>query len=483
MTQAGDTGRIPTNVPYADEILNGGLLPRSAVLVRGTPGAGKTIFGLHVLAGGDGTDLYINLGEPAAYLRETAEQFGLDIGHVAFLDRSASSAAFTQDSTYDLFHSGEVENSSLVDAVRDEVTETEPDRVVIDPITELRYLTPDEHQFREQVLGLLDFLKGEGATVVLTSQAAPSVPDDDLQFLVDAVLTLQNNGGRRTVEVSKFRGSATRDGKHGVTITGDGMCVWPRLDPSRHGRSGSVETLSSGVDALDDLLGGGLTTGTMTFLSGPTGVGKTTTGLQFVTAAANSGTQAVVYSFEEDRRTMLDRATALGMGLQDLSGAGQVTVRDIGPGEVTIDEFTRQVRRAVEGDDAGVVMIDGVTGYERAFQTENTTQQLVNIGRYLRNMNVTGLVTNEVHRITGEFRVTEQEMSHLAGSIIVLRHVEYRGELRKVIGVLKMRTQSFEHRLRRFEITEQGLVVGEPLSNLRGILTGTPDWIGDEDGP
>jgi circadian clock protein KaiC len=355
--------------------------------------------------------------------------------------------------------------------------------VVIDPITELRYLTPDEHQFREQVLGLLDFLKGEGATVVLTSQAAPSVPDDDLQFLVDAVLTLQNNGGRRTVEVSKFRGSATRDGKHGVTITGDGMCVWPRLDPSRHGRSGSVETLSSGVDALDDLLGGGLTTGTMTFLSGPTGVGKTTTGLQFVTAAANSGTRAVVYSFEEDRRTMLDRATALGMGLQDLSGAGQVTVRDIGPGEVTIDEFTRQVRRAVEGDDAGVVMIDGVTGYERAFQTENTTQQLVNIGRYLRNMNVTGLVTNEVHRITGEFRVTEQEMSHLADSIIVLRHVEYRGELRKVIGVLKMRTQSFEHRLRRFEITEQGLVVGEPLSNLRGILTGTPDWIGDEDGP
>jgi circadian clock protein KaiC len=133
------------------------------------------------------------------------------------------------------------------------------------------------------------------------------------------------------------------------------------------------------------------------------------------------------------------------------------------------------VRRAVEGDDAGVVMIDGVTGYERAFQTENTTQQLVNIGRYLRNMNVTGLVTNEVHRITGEFRVTEQEMSHLADSIIVLRHVEYRGELRKVIGVLKMRTQSFEHRLRRFEITEQGLVVGEPLSNLRGILTGTPD--------
>lgn len=95
-------------------------------------------------------------------------------------------------------------------------------------------------------------------------------------------------------------------------------------------------------------------------------------------------------------------------------------------------------------------------------------------------MNVTGLITNEVNQITGAFRATEQNVSHLADAIIILRHVEYKGELRKVIGVLKMRASDFERGLRLLEITEHGLTVGEPLSNLRGILTGTPDWEEDE---
>ncbi len=471
------TRRLSTNVPGVDEILEGGLRSRSATLVRGAPGAGKTIFGLHVLAGeGSDTGLYINLGEPADYLQDTAEQFGLDIGNVVFLDRSPSRSQFQEDSTYDLFHTDEVETPSLVDAIREQVVETDPERVVIDPVTELRYLAPDEYQFREQVLGLLAFLKDEGTTVVLTSQAAPSMPDDDLQFLADAVLNLDQDGRRRTLSVSKFRGSDSRTGPHGVAITGDGMRVWPRLEPARHGQTGPTETLSSGVSGLDSMLGGGLSTGTVTFLSGPTGAGKTTTGLQFLHTAAAAGTQSVLYSFEESLETMLDRAEALGMPVRDLIADGSLVATDIGPGEVGLDEFTYHMRTEVEENGAEMVMLDGVSGYERAFQAEDTTQQLVHIGRYLRNMNVTGLVTNEVHQITGEFRVTEQQMSHLADTILVLRHVEYRGELRKVIGVLKMRTRNFENRLRLFRLTEDGLTVGEPLSDLRGILTGTPDW-------
>jgi circadian clock protein KaiC len=469
--------RIRTNVPRADEILGGGLLPQSATLVRGAPGAGKTIFGLHVLAGTEsGPGLYINLGEPTAYLQETAREFGLDTGNVSFLDRSPSAEAFREEGTYDLFHSGEVESTPLVEAVRERVAETNPERVLIDPITELRYLTPDDHQFREQVLGLLDFLKNQGATVLLTSQAAPSVPDDDLQFLVDAVIDLQSEAGRRTLSVPKFRGSDTRTGPHGVTITGDGMAVWPRLDPTQHQRETTAETLSSGVEGLDSLLGGGLTTGTVTFLSGPTGVGKTTTGLQFMNAAASEGVRSVLYGFEENSKTMLSRAAALGMPVDDLREGEKLVIREVGPGELLLDEFTHDIRQEVETRGTEIVMLDGVTGYERAFQGEDATQQLVNIGRYLRNMGVTGLFTNEVHQITGEFRVTERRMSHLADSIVVLRHVEYRGELRKVIGVLKMRTRTFENRLRLFRLTEDGLTVGEPLSNLRGILTGTPDW-------
>lgn len=353
---------------------------------------------------------------------------------------------------------------------------------MIDPVTELRYLTPDQHQFRTQIMSLLDFLKSQDATVLLTSQAAPSIPDDDLQFLVDAVVTLDLDDERRTVHVSKFRGSSARTGHHSVTITDEGMFVWPRLDPSRYHREGTIEAFSSGVPELDSLLGGGVATGTITFLSGPTGVGKTTLGLQFIASAASEDRKSVLYSFEEGHRTMLKRANAIGLPIEELIDEGTLTIEKIDPDTLTIDEFTRRVRTDVETNGAEIVMFDGITGYERAFEgvEDDPERQFVKVMRYLRNMNVTGIVTNEVHQITGDFRATEQRVSHLADDIIVLRHVEYRGELNKVIGVLKRRTSDFESRLRRLEITADGVTVGEPLTDLRGILTGTPEWKDDE---
>ena len=90
------------------------------------------------------------------------------------------------------------------------------------------------------------------------------------------------------------------------------------------------------------------------------------------------------------------------------------------------------------------------------------------------------LLINELEFITGEFRATEHGISYLADNIIFFRYLELGGELRKAIGVLKKRTGSFERTLREFEITRYGIKVGEPLTQLRGVLTGIPRFISDE---
>jgi circadian clock protein KaiC len=51
------------------------------------------------------------------------------------------------------------------------------------------------------------------------------------------------------------------------------------------------------------------------------------------------------------------------------------------------------------------------------------------------------------------------------------------GELRRAIGVLKKRLSGFERVLREIEITRYGIKVGKPLTELRGILRGTPEWV------
>jgi len=96
-------------------------------------------------------------------------------------------------------------------------------------------------------------------------------------------------------------------------------------------------------------------------------------------------------------------------------------------------------------------------------------------------MGVTTVLIDETKSITGEFAATNGNLSYLADSIVFLRHIEIQGEIRKAVGVLKKRTSDFERTLRRFEITSHGIKVGEPLTNMRGVLTGTPELVDGAD--
>ncbi|MFC6753426.1 ATPase domain-containing protein, partial [Halorubrum tibetense] len=358
--------RMSTGVSGFDEVLDGGLIQGRNVLVRGSPGSGKTIFGLHFLSAGidaEETALYINMGEPQAYVEETADAFGLNTEQIQFHNLSPTQEQFSERNSYSVFESAEVEQPGFIEDLRDKVDKIKPDRVLLDPITEFRYLTSDERQFRSGVLGLLDYLKEAGATVMLTSQAGGSITDDDIQFLVDAVVTLDVTPESRAVNVSKFRGSSFRRGNHSYDITDEGLTVWPTLVPGEQEREVESGTLSSGVAELDDLLHGGLDQGTVTILSGPTGVGKTTTGLQFLIQAALEGKQSILFQFEEAEWTIRKRADAIGLPLQDALDSGQLSIVEIDPEEYTVGEFEHLVREAVT-DGTEVVMIDGSQGFQ-----------------------------------------------------------------------------------------------------------------------
>jgi circadian clock protein KaiC len=97
-------------------------------------------------------------------------------------------------------------------------------------------------------------------------------------------------------------------------------------------------------------------------------------------------------------------------------------------------------------------------------------------------MGVTVILVSEIETVTSsEFRVTEAGVSYLADNIIFLRYIEIAGELRKAIGVLKKRFGDFEKTLREFSVSSYGIEVGRPLTNMRGILSGTPEFIKEPD--
>jgi circadian clock protein KaiC len=478
--------RLSTGLDGLDTILRGGLIPHRSYMLRGDAGSGKTILGLHFLQAGleaDETVLFINLEEDLADLQANAASLGFDTDSIAFLDLSPTAEVFTEDQSYDIFAAAEVEQEPLTAEIVETVSSVDPDRVVVDPVTQLRYLTSGEYQFRKQIVGLMRFLEDHGATVVFTVQQTADRPTEDLEFITDGTIALGDVPYGRTLDVTKFRGSGTQSGEHVYRITDSGIEVFPDLAPGSFGQSFTAEQISSGVTEIDQLMGGGLERGTISVISGPTGVGKTTLGTQFMKQAAERGERSIVYLFEENRHTFLTRSEAVGIPVTEMLDRGTLDIVEVEALEKSPQEFASMVRRDVEENDAQIVMLDGISGYRLTLRgrREAMLQRLHALGRYLKNMGVTGIFVEETAAVTGEFTATDDDISYLADNIVFLRHLEVRGELRKAIGVLKKRTSDFERRLREFAITSDGLVVGKPLTQMRGIMRGVPELLDEAD--
>jgi circadian clock protein KaiC len=233
--------------------------------------------------------------------------------------------------------------------------------------------------------------------------------------------------------------------------------------------------MSSGIAEVDELLNGGIERGTVSIVSGPTGVGKTTLSTQFMKEAADRGERSVIYLFEESRGTFLKRSRAVNIPVDEMIEKGTLQVTEVEALELSPQEFSRMVREEVEEEDTRIVMIDGTEGYQLSLRGEgDIVRELHALCRYLKNMGVTVILVEEVASITGDFKATSRNISYIADNIVFLRYLELEGELRKAIGVLKKRFGGFESSLRSFAIDADGIEVGDTLSDLRGILTGTP---------
>ena len=472
--------RISSGLTGLDAILNGGFIDERTYSIRGDSGTGKTIVGYHFLtAGADIGEkaLYFAFEETAKDIKTNAAGLGFDLEDVVIEDMSPSPTQFMDDGNYTVFGPGEVEGADIVSRISEAIARHEPDRVFIDPLTLLRHLTPDEYQFKRTAASLMSYLKERGVTTLFTTQSTAEQTDEDLQYLADGSITMRRNERGRELEVEKFRGSDFHSGSHGIRIDGGrGISVFPKLAPEAHERQFDYEILSTHIDELDDLLGGGIERGSITLVSGPSGVGKSTTGTAMARASARRGQKAAAYLFEESEDSFNHRSDAIGLGITELQDKGAFEVHEVEPLTISADEFAHQVREGVEERGVEFVLLDGTAGYRLALQdpANDLRQELHSLCRYLRNMGVTVVLTDEISSVTGTFQASDSHVSYLADSVLFIRYIEVGGEIQKAIGVLKKRFGDFESTLRAFDIEGDGIHIGEALSDLRGVLTGTP---------
>ncbi|OQX84885.1 MAG: hypothetical protein B6D63_03580 [Candidatus Latescibacteria bacterium 4484_7] len=478
--------RVSTGIRGLDDILKGGLFAGRSYLLVGSSGTGKTIFSIQFLLEGarkGEKSVFISLAESLNNIRKDIEAFDWDTGGIVM--REVLFAEGDRDDEvgeYSIFYPNEVENLSVWKEIYEIVREEKPDRLVIDSATQLRYISQDEFQFRKQILNFIRLLDKLHSTAILTFEPIELEQDISLSLEVDGIIRLRReiSSGRivelRSVEIEKLRGSGYMDALHPFRITDEGIVIFPHYIEKAEGNVPGAETLNSGIDGLDELLASGIESGTTTIISGPTGIGKTTLGMQFLVSAARSGKKGIFYTFEESVESIVKRCSSIGIDVERMIEKGTLIGVRVNPMELYPDEFSAMIKGDIEKKGCRVVMIDSLRGYQLAMeQFGSLAANIQNIVTYLNGKNVTTFVINEVESITGDLKLTELGVSYVMDNAILLRFAEVDGRIVRVIGSLKKRLSGFKPELREFEVTGKGLEVGKKIEGLEGVLRGVPE--------
>ena len=487
--------RARTGVAGLDDILGGGLPTNHLYLLDGEPGTGKTTLALQFLLEGVAKGergLYVTLSESSTELKAVASSHGWTLDGVEIFELSKE-GMLDREEGYTIFHPAEVELQQTVDEVLKVVERHNPARVAFDSLSEMRLLAREPLRFRRQILALKQFFSGRDCTVILLDDK--TAPEGDLQLhsLAHGVIVLEHvaleyGSERRRLQVTKVRGIRFRGGYHDFRILTGGIEVYPRVLQDEPRVDVSSDNLLSGSKALDSLLGGGITCGTSTLITGAAGTGKSVLCTQFARAEIQRGKRVLFYLFDERMSTFRLRSSALGMNMDAARKAGQLTMTQVEPTELSPGEFASQVVRAVENDKCSLVIIDSINGYMQSMPEERLLPiQIHELLSFLSNNGVTCIMTLVQHGIFGNPVDEAVEVSYLADTVILMRYFEVQGTVRQAISVVKKRSGDHERTIRECRVQKGGLFVGAPLHDFQGVLTGVPRYTGaptllDDDG-
>jgi circadian clock protein KaiC len=476
--------QLPTRVPGLDQILGGGLPEFSFNVIAGSPGAGKTTLAQQImfaLAGPDRPALYFTvLGEPSLKMLRYQQQF-------SFFDAARVNEAVRYINLSQEMEAGSLEQ--LLARIVREVESANPAVVVVDSFRTLARAAarPQNGDFDLQhfVQQLAVRLTSWEATTFLVGEYQPSDVERDAVFTVaDGLLwllqSLDRNSIVRKMQVMKMRGQAPIPGLHTFRITGDGVQVFPRVIVGAEEKSGPAgatgERLSTGVKGLDDMLGGGVPEGYSVLLAGPSGSGKSVLASEFIVEGARNDQPGIIAVFEK-RPNQYSHNGASGRRFDRLVRDRKVAILQTRPLDLSIDEMLYEIIENIHRLKARRLVIDSLSGFELALAPtfrEDFRESLYRMVTVLTGMGITMMLTAEVEDSYTDLRFSPHGTAFLTDAIIMQRYIVFKGQLQRIMAVVKVRGSAHSKDMRAFEITEDGIAMGETLGKYEGLLTGSP---------
>jgi circadian clock protein KaiC len=474
---------LTSGIPTLDSILGGGFPEYSSNLIAGDPGSGKTTLCHQILfanASPETPAVYFTIvGEPPLKMLRYQQQF--TFFDPAKVDRSIHFMNLNQEVLDSL--------DKALETIIGEVERRNPAFVVMDSFRSLTQATlrpsgPGQIDLQTFLQRLALDLTSRQATTFLVGEYAANEPRDYTLFtMADGILWLSQivnrNSMVRKIQAIKMRGLDTQPGLHTFRITRDGVRIFPRMvkpvemdlkvQPPRF--------LSTGVAGVDELLGGGFFPGSAMLVAGPAGSGKSSLAIQFLVEGVQRGEPGVLAMFEETPVKYLEQAKGFGLDLQQMADEKQLKLIYLRPLDLSVDETLHEIQAGVDEVKATRVVIDSLTGLEIALAPsfeEDFRESLYRLLGTLSGAGVSIMMTVENNDNYTELRFSPHAVSFMTNDIILQRYVEIDSQLKRVVTVIKTRSRKHPTDIRTYEVTERGIVVGGPLDDYQGIISGVP---------
>jgi circadian clock protein KaiC len=472
--------KVPTGINGFDEITGGGLPAGRPTLVCGSAGCGKSLFALEFLVRGaiehDQPGVLMTFEESADDIRKNVASLGFDVD--ALISKKKLVIDFVRIERGEIEEHGEYDLEGLFVRLAHSIALVGAKRVVLDTIEALFAGLSNEAILRSELRRLFGWLKERGMTTIITGErpGAQLTRQGLEEFISDCVILLDHRVvgqiSTRRLRVVKYRGSTHGTNEYPFLIDESGISILP-VTSSGLEYEVSAERVSTGIQGLDEMLGGlGYYRGSTVLLSGTAGTGKTSVAIHLAQATCARGERCLFFSFEESASQILRNMRTVGIDLQPFFRKELLRIHSARPTDYGLEMHLVRMHKLIGQFQPTVVIVDPVSNLQTAGTNEESSTLFVRLVDFLRKSGILGFLVSLTNG-AGALETTGDCISSIVDTWLLLRDIELSGERNKVLYVLKSRGMHHSNQLREFHITSKGVKLVDAYLGPAGVLTGS----------
>ena len=471
--------KAPSGIRGLDEVTGGGLPQGRPTLVCGGAGCGKTLMAMEFLVRGA-----VQFGEPGVFIafEETAEELTENVRSLGFdLEQLTAEGKLALEhiriDRSEIEEAGEYDLEALFIRLGLAIDAIGAKRIVLDTLETLFATFTNQAILRSELRRLFHWLKEKGVTAVITAERGDgTLTRQGLEeYVSDCVILLDHRVrdqlSTRRLRVVKYRGTAHGTNEYPFLIDETGFSVLP-LSSIGLDHDASDERISTGIDRLDTMLTGGIYRGTSVLVSGTAGTGKSSIAALMAAASCARDERCLYFAFEESPAQILRNMRSIGLDLAPWQDRGLLQIVSARPTLYGLEMHLSTMYRHIREFAPRMVIVDPISNLVNAGNSADAHAMLLRLVDLLKSHGITAVLISLVSGGAAR-EATDQAISSLIDTWILLRDIELGGERNRGLHILKSRGTAHSNQVREFLITSEGVELRDVYIGPEGVLTGS----------